>query len=235
MPQISDTRAQDLLEELRQDPAGFYFPLYGGANTSPPMDIHSHDRFSTPPPSDMASLEFSGARNVVWERSQPQRLEREFAALSLQGQKVQEQDGYVGSRYPRVQVQQFPQVQHNVVPQQQQQQQQQHQHFRRRQYVALPQKQQYDPFQAQQNVFSQQQQQQEQQKSPSQVQQHMATPTLILSSNLDLLHDLDMSNEEELSPTYGSELVLEEGNVDPSSPFAAEVDHAQVCCKIETH
>lgn len=62
----------------------------------------------------------------------------------------------------------------------------------------------------------------------------MATPTLTLSPDLDLLQDLDMSDEQELFLMDGSEFVLEEGNIDTLSPLAAEVDEAQVCCKIKT-
>jgi hypothetical protein len=64
----------------------------------------------------------------------------------------------------------------------------------------------------------------------------MATPTLTLSPNLDhLLQDLEMNNEQVLFPMDGTEFVLEEDNIDTLSPLAAEVDQAQVCCKIEIH
>jgi len=64
----------------------------------------------------------------------------------------------------------------------------------------------------------------------------MATPTLTLSPNLDhLLQDLEMNNEEVLFPMDGTEFMLEEDNIDTLSPLAAEVDQAQVCCRIEIH
>jgi hypothetical protein len=56
----------------------------------------------------------------------------------------------------------------------------------------------------------------------------MATPALTLSPDLDLLHNLDMSNEEEFFFMDGSELVLEEDNIDTFTPLATEVDQAQV-------
>ena len=63
----------------------------------------------------------------------------------------------------------------------------------------------------------------------------MATPTLTLSPDLDLLQDLDMSNDEEFFFMDGSELVQEEGNINTFSPLATEVDQAQVRCKIDIH
>ena len=61
----------------------------------------------------------------------------------------------------------------------------------------------------------------------------MAAPTLTFSPDLDLLQDLDISNEEEFFFMDGPELMLEEGDIDNFSPLATEVDQAQVCCKIE--
>lgn len=63
----------------------------------------------------------------------------------------------------------------------------------------------------------------------------MATPTLTLSPNLGLLQDLDMGIDEDFFSIDGSDLVLEEGNIDTFSPLATEVDQAQVRRKIETH
>jgi hypothetical protein len=63
----------------------------------------------------------------------------------------------------------------------------------------------------------------------------IATPTLTRSPNWDLLQDLDMSDEQEFFLMDGSELVLGEDNINTVSPLAAEVDQAQVRCKIETH
>lgn len=64
----------------------------------------------------------------------------------------------------------------------------------------------------------------------------MATPTLTLSPNSDLLQDLEMSDQqEEFFLMDGPEFALDEGNIDILSPLAAEVDQAQVRCKIEYH
>lgn len=62
----------------------------------------------------------------------------------------------------------------------------------------------------------------------------MATPTLTLSPNLDLLQDLEMSNEQEFFLMDGTDFMLDEANIDTLSPLAAEVDQAQVCYEIES-
>lgn len=61
-----------------------------------------------------------------------------------------------------------------------------------------------------------------------------ATPTLTISPNLDLLQDLEMSNEQEFFFMDGTEFVLDEDNIDTLSPLAAEADRAQVRCEIES-
>jgi hypothetical protein len=62
----------------------------------------------------------------------------------------------------------------------------------------------------------------------------MATPTLTLSPNLDLLQDLEMSNEQEFFLMDGTDFMLDEVNIDTLSPLSAEVDQAQVCYEIES-
>lgn len=64
----------------------------------------------------------------------------------------------------------------------------------------------------------------------------MATPTLTLSPNLDLLQNLEMSDQqEEFFFMDGPEFALDEGNSDTLGPLTAEVDQAQVRCKIKYH